>query len=131
SGMRENGTDIGDGDPKFDLCGKEALEMTGKNIGDLLNKNNVTWGWFQGGFTPTGEANGKPVCGSSHKNVANATVADYSPHHNPFEYYKSTSNKDHLLPESEAMIGHSEPTAPENGVTGEHGANHENDDSAF
>jgi phospholipase C len=125
AGVSENGTDIGDGDPKFDLCGKEALEMTGKNIGDLLNKNNVTWGWFQGGFTPTGEANGKPVCGSSHKNVASATVADYSPHHNPFEYYKSTSNPRHRAPESEAMIGHSEPSQPEGG------ANHEYDVSAF
>ncbi|HEY2479390.1 MAG TPA: alkaline phosphatase family protein [Solirubrobacterales bacterium] len=124
-GLSENGTDIGDGDPKFDLCGKEALEMTGKNIGDLLNKNNVTWGWFQGGFAPTGESNGKPVCGSTHKNVANATVTDYSPHHNPFEYYKSTANPRHRAPESEALIGHSEPGQPEGG------ANHEYDISAF
>ena len=27
--------------------------MSGKNVGDLLNARDVTWGWFQGGFTPT------------------------------------------------------------------------------
>ena len=32
-------------------------------------------------------------------------MADYSPHHNPFEYYKSTANPKHLPPSSEAMIG--------------------------
>ncbi len=131
SGVTANGTDIGDNNPKFDGCGAGELEMTGKNIGDLLNKNNVTWGWFQGGFAPTGEKEGKPVCGSSHKNIGNATVTDYSPHHNPFEYYKSTANPNHLLPESVATIGHSEPNAPENGMPGDHGANHEYDISAF
>ena len=28
--------------------------MTGQNIGDLLNAKGITWGWFQGGFAPTG-----------------------------------------------------------------------------
>ena len=27
---------------------------SGKNVGDLLNAKNITWGWFQGGFAPTG-----------------------------------------------------------------------------
>jgi phospholipase C len=55
-------TDIGDLDAYLDDCGNDkggtvtttaTLEMTSKNIGDLLNAANVTWGWFQGGFTPT------------------------------------------------------------------------------
>ena len=55
-------TDIGDFDPYLDDCGADAggnvtttttLSMSGKNIGDLLNAANVTWGWFQGGFAPT------------------------------------------------------------------------------
>jgi len=129
--VSENGTDIGDENPYYDNCGNGALKMTGKNVGTLLSKNNVTWGWFQGGFAPTGEKEGKPVCGSSHVNVANATVTDYSPHHNPFEYYASTANPNHLAPESEAMIGHNEPNAPENGLPGDHGANHEYDITAF
>jgi phospholipase C len=126
AGSVENGTVISDPNPILDKCTSGTVEMTGKNIGDLLNKNSVTWGWFQGGFAPTEiKSDGTPVCGASHKNIANATVADYSAHHNPFEYYKSTANPDHRLPESEAMIGHSEPTQPEGG------ANHEYDMAAF
>jgi phospholipase C len=63
--------DIGDYDAYFDDCGVDkggtvsptqgTLEMnsdpsaaTGnRNIGDLLNAQGVTWGWFQGGFAPT------------------------------------------------------------------------------
>jgi phospholipase C len=127
----ENGTDIGDADPYWDKCGKEVLKMTGTNIGNSLNEHGITWGWFQGGFAPTSYSAGKPVCGSEHKNVGNAEEVDYSPHHNPFEYYQSTANPMHLAPESEAMIGHSEPSAPENGAPGEHGANHEYDISSF
>jgi phospholipase C len=129
--ISKEGTDIGDADPYWDKCGKKILKMEGNNVGTLLSKNEVTWGWFQGGFAPTSEKEGSPVCGSTHKNIANVSVEDYSPHHNPFEYYQSTANPNHLAPQSESMIGHNEPTAPENGAPGEHGANHEYDISAF
>lgn len=79
---------------------------TSKNVGDLLNIKNVSWGWFQGGFTPTSfgakdatyPTKGRPSCGASHVNEAGANGADYDPHHNPFSYYKSTSNPEHLPP---------------------------------
>ena len=106
------GTVINDPDPAFDDCSdgnhtaKSALAvMTGKNVGDLLNDKNVTWGWFQGGFKPTGTANGYSVCGAKHTNIGGNAVVDYSPHHNPFAYYKSTSNPKHLPPSSVAAIG--------------------------
>ena len=35
-------------------------------------------------------------------------MADYSPHHDPFQYYKSTANPKHLPPSSEAAIGHTD-----------------------
>ena len=35
-------------------------------------------------------------------------MADYSPHHEPFQYYKSTANPNHLPPSSEAAIGHTD-----------------------
>jgi phospholipase C len=35
-------------------------------------------------------------------------VVDYSPHHEPFQYYKSTSNPKHLAPSSVAKIGHTD-----------------------
>jgi phospholipase C len=80
--------------------------MTGKNIGNLLNAKHVTWGWFQGGFAPTSKTSGGlPVCGAQHQNIGKSELADYSPHHNPFQYYKSTANPMHLAPTSEAAIG--------------------------
>jgi hypothetical protein len=93
------GTVVGDPDPFYDGCANHSnptVTMSGQNVGDLLNAKGITWGWFQGGFAPTGtSASGAPVCGASHANIGGATVADYSPHHNPFEYYKSTANPDH------------------------------------
>ena len=110
------GTIYGDLDPAYDDCsnGSHAASensfplgvSTGKNIGDLLTATNTTWGWFQGGFTPTGtNAAGFAVCGAASKNITGATVTDYSPHHEPFQYYKSTANPKHLPPSSEAAIG--------------------------
>ena len=52
-------------------------------------------------------------------NIGGNAVTDYSPHHNPFEYYKSTANPKHLPPSSEAAIGHTDQ------------ANHEYDLSDF
>ncbi|MGW3627746.1 phospholipase C [Streptomyces sp. NPDC000880] len=104
------GTVINDPDPAFDDCANSSnhLAMTGPNIGDLLNKQNVTWGWFQGGFQPTSTNTGKSVCGSTHTNIGGTKVTDYSPHHNPFEYYQSTSNPHHLPPTSVPAIGHTD-----------------------
>ena len=110
------GTIYGDLDPAYDDCSNASHTVnfpvgvsTGKNVGDLLNARGITWGWFQGGFTPTGtNAAGYAVCGSTSKNIGGNTVTDYSPHHEPFQYYKSTSNPKHLPPSSEAAIGHTD-----------------------
>ncbi|WP_410606398.1 phospholipase C [Amycolatopsis sp. lyj-109] len=106
------GTIINDPDPAWDDCSgknhtsKDNLAtMQGRNIGDLLNQRRVTWGWFQGGFRPTGSANGYAVCGQTHKNIGGNAVVDYSPHHEPFQYYPSTSNPKHLPPSSVQAIG--------------------------
>jgi phospholipase C len=101
------GTVIGDPDGAYDDCsGSTTVSMSGTNVGDLLNAKGVTWGWFQGGFTPTSyTSTGKAVCHSSHTNVGGATVTDYSAHHEPFQYYASTANPHHLAPSSPSMIG--------------------------
>ena len=104
------GTVINDPNPTFDDCSSASSATVsmaeGKNIGDLLNAKGITWGWFQGGFRPTAtDGNGKAVCGASSVNIGGATVADYSPHHEPFQYYASTSNPHHLPPSSVAKIG--------------------------
>ncbi len=80
--------------------------MSGPNIGDMLNAKGVTWGWFQGGFAPTGTtASGGPICGSAHTNIGGVSIPDYSPHHNPFEYHASTANPHHTPPASLTEIG--------------------------
>jgi phospholipase C len=80
--------------------------MSGGNIGDLMNAAGVTWGWFAGGFRPTSwEPNGDAVCAGSQANAAGGIVADYFPHHEPFQYFASTANRHHVPPSSVAAIG--------------------------
>jgi phospholipase C len=105
----------GDVDPYYDTCSDSnhtttgALGvMTGKNIGDLLNASHVSWGWFQGGFAPTSTNANGAVCGATSTNIAGATDSQYSPHHNPFQYYASTSNPNHLAPSSLSEIGYTD-----------------------
>src|SRR5215471_442144 len=43
-----------DAQPYWDDCStRDAVALTGQNIGDELNAAGLSWGWFQGGFTPT------------------------------------------------------------------------------
>ena len=106
----DNGTLIGDPRPiaandDCTIASAPKAAMSGTNVGDLLNAKNVTWGWFQGGFKPSSVTNGTAVCATTHKNIAGATVTDYIPHHEPFQYYTSTANPHHLPPSSVSLIG--------------------------
>jgi len=120
------GTVIGDGRPSvaLDDCtlpSKTLLTMSGKNVGDLLNAKGITWGWFQGGFSPSSvAANGTATCATSHNNVSGASAGtDYIPHHAGFQYYPQTANPHHLPPTSVTNIGRTDQ------------ANHQYDLSAF
>ncbi len=106
----EGNTIIGDPQPKLDDCANPGgVQLSGRNVGNLLNDHSVSWGWFQGGFKRTSvDGTGKATCNSSHNNVANAPVRDYIQHHEPFQYYASTANIHHLPPTSTAMIGSSD-----------------------
>jgi phospholipase C len=43
-----------DAQPYWDDCStRDAVALTGKNIGDELNEAGLSWGWFEGGFRPT------------------------------------------------------------------------------
>ena len=108
-GVTANGTVINDADPGFDDCSSgPTIHMSGTNVGDLLSSANVSWGWFEGGFRPTTAATSTTpaVCASTHVNIGGATVADYSAHHEPFQYFASTANPHHVSPASLAEIGH-------------------------
>jgi hypothetical protein len=78
-----DGSVIADAQPTGDeATTRDNIQMSGRNVGDLLNAKNITWGWFQGGFdnpaaTHIG-SNGKPQF-------------DYIAHHEPFQYYPQTA----------------------------------------
>jgi phospholipase C len=149
-------TVTGDPDPALDDCGADAggtatgkatIQMTSRNVGDLLNLKGITWGWFEGGFLATSPAVVNPdgstatpaACAAAHIQhqygtppvliVPNPQInpgadihtsgIDYSPHHQPFQYYASTRNQHHIRPASVGEIGHNGP------------ANHQYDISDF
>jgi phospholipase C len=113
SGLSSNITLIGDADPEGDMCSNPTIDqvtMAGRNIGDLLNARNITWGWFEGGFNlQTVNPNGSTGCARltppTQPNFPFSST-DYIPHHQPFQYYASTRNANHLRPSSLAAIGH-------------------------
>ncbi|HTT36788.1 MAG TPA: alkaline phosphatase family protein [Burkholderiales bacterium] len=109
-------TVTGDPQPLNDVCStRDAAQMGGKNIGDLLTAADVTWGWFMGGFDLTVKnANGTTGCARTTKSaITQVTKVDYIPHHQPFQYYVSTANWKHTRPSSVVSIGH-------NGDAGNH-----------
>ncbi|HEV7514028.1 MAG TPA: alkaline phosphatase family protein [Candidatus Acidoferrum sp.] len=114
AGGLNSGAVIGDPRPEFDDCvstpvvgtaKKTRIRMSGKNVGELLNAKNITWGWFQGGFGATTRlADGTAVCAGVTSSLAGPT-SDYIPHHEPFMYYQLSANQHHLPPSSAAAIG--------------------------
>jgi phospholipase C len=102
--------DIGDADPVGDVCSTttgEVFSMSGTNIGNMLNSAGVTWGFYTQGFDlSVVNANGTTGCKRSTTSLVTATnKADYIPHHEPFQYYKSTANLTHARPTSPATVG--------------------------
>jgi len=96
SGKIAMGSVIANVQPALDDCpgATPHIIMTGKNVGDLLNAANVTWGWFYGDFAATSFSGGVATCSSI-----------YNSHYDPFQYYASTSNPHHLPPSSVSMVG--------------------------
>ncbi len=79
-----------------------------KNIGDLLSAQKIKWGYFAGGFTPTGKNKlGGAICGKASISRYSVKSLDYFPGGvlEPFQYFKSTSNPHHLPPSSVSLIG--------------------------
>jgi phospholipase C len=113
-----SGSLIGNAYPLYDDCvgGPELpggvseparISMSGKNVGNLLNAQGVSWGWFQGGFTPTARtAEGRAECRAAHDNVGGQrSYSDYVSYHEPFQYYAATANPHHLPPTSLGAVG--------------------------
>ncbi|MGA8231106.1 MAG: alkaline phosphatase family protein [Candidatus Acidiferrales bacterium] len=110
---------VGDPGPYYDDCTyPDRVALLGKNIGDLLTeKRHISWGWFAGGFTPSVPYS--PATSTSpekHAKCETATIridgkpiVAYAPHHEPFQYYKSTANPHHRPPAFDGEIGHDGP----------------------
>ncbi len=103
-------TVIGDADPLGDVCSTttgELYSMAGTNIGDMLNAKGISWGFYTQGFDlSVTNANGTTGCKRSTTSlVTNTNKADYIPHHEPFQYYKSTANPTHARPTSVTSVG--------------------------
>jgi phospholipase C len=105
-GVDGTGTVINDPDGAYDDCSNPKYNraaLTGQNVGDLLNAKKVSWGWFQGGFA---DCSANSEIGKYSDQHGAGTTQDYSAHHEPFQYYKSTANPHHTAPGSVAEIGH-------------------------
>ena len=166
---------IEDPQPYYDDCStRDAVSLTGRNVGDNLNAAGLSWGFFQGGFRPTttfataiaklnlgqptstfipDEFKGKfAVAPASDQGLCNAVHPvgaaiggtggttpggsnygnkdDYIAHHEPFQYYASTTNPHHLAPASLSAIGTDTQTTVA-GVPQFDTANHQYDMSDF
>ena len=103
---------VNDSDPSGDVCSTgKTLGLLGRNIGDLLDAAGITWGGFMGGFDLTQtNANGTTGCRRSTASPnTGRTQTDYVPHHNWFQYFRSTANDRHTRPRSIALIGRTDP----------------------
>jgi phospholipase C len=103
-------TEVDDGDPIGDKCSNPAwgqLRYTGNNIGQMLSKHGVSWGWFEAGFDLTRtNTNGTTGCQrSTYSKITLQSPTDYIPHHEPFQYYLPTANLLHVRPSSVQTIG--------------------------
>ncbi len=98
-----NGILIANKEPAFYDCSNHSFSvmgMEGKNIGDLLNSKNISWGWFSSGFTPSIKStNGQWHCTYSgiqsfniFKGNNNTPIDNFYPDVEPFQFYNNTSN---------------------------------------
>jgi phospholipase C len=98
----------GDSQPLNDACmTRDAVMLSGQNVGDMLNAAGVSWGFFMGGFDLTVvNTNGTTGCKRTTTSAyTSVTKTDYIPHHQPFQYYKTTQNLAHARPSSISAIG--------------------------
>ncbi|HYL59706.1 MAG TPA: alkaline phosphatase family protein [Candidatus Acidoferrales bacterium] len=107
-----DGTLVANAQPTGDVCfasAAQTVQMSGTNLGDLLNAKGISWGSFEGGFNlETVNPNGTTGCNRSHTNPQSGMVInDYNGQYTPFQYYPQTSNLTHIRPSSVSEIGHS------------------------
>jgi phospholipase C len=76
-----------DAQPYWDDCStRDAVAMSGQNIGDELNAQGLSWGWFQGGERPTTSFTDAAVA-TGH---AGQSTARFVPDEFKGQFYKSS-----------------------------------------
>ena len=70
----------------------DAMQMTGHNIGDLLNAKDVTWGWFTRRFKPTATVNGTASAAASHTNIGGGLTTTTTGERRPVPVLPVTAN---------------------------------------
>jgi len=103
---------VGDPDPWYEDCfSYDRVSFHGKNIGDLLNANSVTWGWFQGGFTASSpySPHHPAQCATTTDRLDGTPETAYAGYHNPFQFYETTNNQHHIPPANVAEVGNNGP----------------------
>jgi phospholipase C len=107
TGKVANGSVIANVEAGYDDCvtttNGTPVKMTSKNIGDLLNAQGVSWGWFYADFPQS--ANSQPIT---------SCPSTYNSQYDPFQYYQTTSNPHHLPASSVSAIGTSADQANHN-----------------
>src|SRR5258706_10587091 len=95
---------IGDPQPTGDKCdtrdNSTSVDPNNKNIGDLLNAKQVTWGWFQGGFSN---------CAATHANMAGGVANGNYPPQQPLPYLRPTPDTTHAPPAPRAALCQTKP----------------------
>ena len=86
------------------------------NIGDLMNAAGVTWGWFQGGFTPSTVCGAPPVPHRTRTSPARRSPTT-CPTTSRSQYYACTANIKHVSPSRSSQVG-----SPTSGHAGDAGA---------
>ena len=111
------GTIYGDLDPAYDDCSDSSHTSTSP-VGRLDRqehrqpaqppRTSAGAGSRAASRRPAPTAPVTRSAAPTHENIGGNEVQDYVPHHDPFQFYKSTANPKHLPPTSEAAIGHTD-----------------------
>jgi phospholipase C len=104
SGKIVNGSMIANVEAGYDSCvggTSTPVKMSSQNIGDLMNKGGLTWGWFYGDFPQSSSST--PITSAGCLTTPSGNT--YNSHYDPFMYFATTSNPGHLPPSSVAAIG--------------------------
>jgi phospholipase C len=63
-----------DAQPYYDDCStRDAVALSGQNVGDLLNARGLSWGWFQGGERPNASYHDALVASGNDPNQPTST----------------------------------------------------------